>query len=225
MEWDDVVVESDTYPHSSQPRGSPCAERTKRKIIKPARFRLTRCYTYNQSRMIKYIGCYKHCLFRSMSLSQDIHSHCTLCDESRIFYNRSSLRRHLVNVHGLQGDILYRHMPDDGRSRRPDMSMGRAAHSTPHRPVVGFRSTSFRTRSPDSDRSRRSRWSERSRSRSSSRRPRSHAEDGYSKDTENRHSIQRSGERSSERSGEREDRHALPSESADRDTEDAARVS
>ena len=42
---DDGMVESETDPHPSQPRRSPCAERTKRKIIKPARFRLTRCYT------------------------------------------------------------------------------------------------------------------------------------------------------------------------------------
>ena len=227
-ELDDGVVESDTDPHSSQPRGSPCAERTKRKIIKPVRFRLTRCYTDYQSRMIKYIGCYKHCLCRSMSLSQDIRAHCTLCDESRMFYNRSSLRRHLVNVHGLQGDILYRHMPDDGRSRRPEVSMARVIHSTPNRPVVGFRSTSFRTRSPDSDRSRRSRWSERSRSRSSSRRSRSRTENRYrasrerhsSEDTEKRSQETRPIQKSGERIPREKDRHTIPSESADHNTND-----
>ena len=105
------------------------------------------------------------------------------------------------------------------------MSMARGAHSTPNRPVVGFRSTSFRARSPDSDRSRRSRWSERSRSRSPSRRPRSRTETSCrvsrerysSKDAEERHQEIQPIQRSVEGSHRGEDPHVPPSESAGRD--------
>ena len=184
--------QDDTDSHSSHTQDELCSRRPRREIVRPHRYRVARLHESSKTLNVDHqnIAIFKTlsvqnkfpvhkshistelccCRLMSKSFSQDIRSFCALCAESRVFYNRSSLGRHLVNVHGLQGDVLRQHLPGDGRSRRMESRNQPVARFFSGRPDVGFRSTTYYSRYSTPDRSRSSR---RNRSSSSSYRSRS----------------------------------------------------